>query len=205
MLKFDDKGLVPVVVQDASTGQVLTLAYMNDEALKRTLAGPDVWFYSRSRGTLWHKGETSGNFLRRREVIADCDSDAVLVKVEPTGPACHTGKTTCFHTPLGDTHPPVSPPSSHGVGAIAELAEVIADRRANPTPGSYTSKLFADGTTRIAQKVVEEAGETALAAVTDKSSLASEVADLLYHTIVLLESAGVPVDDVWQELGRRRK
>ena len=100
MVKFDDRGLIPALVQDASTGDVLTLAYMNEEALRRSLAGPDVWFYSRSRAELWHKGETSGNYLKVKEIIADCDADAVLVKVEPTGPACHTGKESCFESPL---------------------------------------------------------------------------------------------------------
>lgn len=206
MVKFDDRGLIPAIVQDAATGQVLTLGYMNEEALRRTLEGPDVWFYSRSRRALWHKGETSGNHLKVREVAADCDGDAVLVKVAPTGPACHTGQTSCFHNPVNGTGVLAESERSIGPGVLAELAEVIAQRKADPRPGSYTSKLFAEGTPRVAQKVVEEAGEAAIAAVTEPGErLASEMADVLYHALVLLSASGVSLDEVWKELARRRK
>jgi phosphoribosyl-ATP pyrophosphohydrolase/phosphoribosyl-AMP cyclohydrolase len=205
MLKFDDRGLVPAVVQDASTGQVLTVAYMNEEALRRTLAGPDVWFYSRSRKVLWHKGETSGSFLRVREVAADCDGDAVLVKAEPVGPACHTGQASCFHNPATDAGALVDAQHAAGPGMLADLADVIEQRRVDPPPGSYTARLFEEGAPRIAQKVVEEAGEAAIAAVTAKHRLAAGMADLFYHGLVLLAASGVSPDEVWQELARRRK
>jgi phosphoribosyl-ATP pyrophosphohydrolase/phosphoribosyl-AMP cyclohydrolase len=205
MVKFDDRGLVPAVVQDASSGRVLTLAYMNEEALRRTIAGPDVWFYSRSRKGLWHKGETSGSYLKVREVAADCDSDAVLVKAISTGPACHTGAESCFHNAVEGAAAPGAVEQAAGPGVLADLSAVIAERRASPPAGSYSAKLFAEGAPRIAQKVVEEAGETALAAVTDPKRLASETADLFYHALVLLEAAGVSPNDVWRELQSRRK
>ena len=163
MIRFDDRGLVPAVVQDMENGEVLTVAYMNREALRRTLEGPDVWFFSRSRHALWHKGETSGNFLRVREIAADCDRDALLVKVTPTGPACHTGQRSCFHNAV-DT---ADGEATNGPGILDELFDVIADRRVNPRSGSYTSSLFESGRKRIAQKVIEEAGEAALAGVDD--------------------------------------
>jgi phosphoribosyl-ATP pyrophosphohydrolase/phosphoribosyl-AMP cyclohydrolase len=206
MVKFDDRGLIPAVVQDASSGTVLTVAFMNEEALLRTLEGPDVWFYSRSRGGMWHKGETSGNYLKVREVLADCDGDAVLVKADPTGPACHTGQTSCFHNPIVGTGGIASSERATGPGILAELAEIIERRKSDPPPGSYTARLFGEGTPRIAQKVVEEAGETAIAAVTEpKERLAAEMADVLYHALVLLSASGVPLDEVWKELARRRK
>ncbi len=206
MLKFDSFGLVPAVVQHASTGQVLTIAFMNEEALRRTIAGPDVWFYSRSRKSLWHKGETSGNFLKVQEVIADCDADAVLVRALPTGPACHTGKESCFHSPLSGEAALAGSERTPGPGILSELADVIADRHAHPSPGSYTAKMFAEGTPRVAQKVIEEAGEAAIAALTQpKERLAGETADLFYHTLVLLQACGVAPDDVWRETQHRRK
>ena len=206
MVKFDDRGLIPAVVQDAKTGRVLTVAYMNEEALRRTLEGPDTWFYSRSRKGLWHKGETSGNFLRVQEVITDCDSDAVLVKVEPTGPACHTGKETCFHNPVGGADELAGSERAAGPGVMAALADVIESRQTNPPPGSYTARLIEEGVPRVAQKVIEEAGEAAIAALTEpKKRLAAETADVFYHALVLLAAAGVSLEDVWRELERRRK
>lgn len=206
MVKFDDRGLIPAIVQDIATGQALTLGYMNEEALRRTLEGPDVWFYSRSRKALWHKGETSGNYLKVKEVIADCDGDALLVRVAPTGPACHTGKASCFHSPVNGTGAVTESARSTGPGVLAELADVIEQRKAAPQAGSYTSRLLAEGTPRVAQKVVEEAGEAAIAAVTEPGKrLASEMADLLYHSLVLLAATGVSLDEVWKELALRRK
>ncbi len=205
MVKFNDQGLVPAVVQDASTGEVLTLAYMNDEALRRTLEGPDVWFYSRSRGELWHKGETSGNFLKVKEVTADCDADAVLVRVNPTGPACHTGETSCFDVHLAGAEDLKGSERTLGPHVIAELLDVIEQRNRERPTGSYTTRLLEEGASRIAQKVVEEAGEVMAAALTETPErTASEVADLLYHALVLLISTGTPPDQVWGELLQRR-
>jgi phosphoribosyl-ATP pyrophosphohydrolase/phosphoribosyl-AMP cyclohydrolase len=202
MLRFDDRGLIPAVVQDARTRQVLTLAYMDTEALQKTLEGPDVWFYSRSRSELWHKGETSGNFLKVRSVKADCDGDALLIDVDPTGPACHTGRTSCFHNPADKDEPPER---EAGPGVLSELFAVIEDRRKNPAAGSHTSKLFEEGRERIAQKVVEEAGETAIAGVgSNRARLAEETADLFYHALVLASSASLDPADIWSELLNRR-
>lgn len=205
MLRFDDRGLVPAIVQDATTGDVLTLAFMNEEALRRTIEGPDAWFFSRSRNVLWHKGETSGNYLRVEKVIADCDSDAVVVKVRPTGPACHTGQQSCFHNPLSDVTEVESVDRALGPGVLVDLVGIIEQRKKDAPAGSYTAKLFAEGTPRIAQKVIEEAGETALAAVSDPDKLAEETADMIYHAMVLLSAAGVKPEAVWKVLNARRK
>ena len=205
MVKFDDRGLIPAVVQDASTGEVLTLAYMNEEALRRTLAGPDVWFYSRSRAELWHKGETSGNYLRVKEVLTDCDADAVVVKVEPTGPACHTGSTSCFDVRLDGPEAVADVEQQAGPGVLAELFDVIEQRRRDRPEGSYTTRLFDEGAPRIAQKVAEESGEVVIAALTGSAEeTAGEASDLLYHLLVLLSATDVPIDEVWEQLQERR-
>ncbi len=206
MVKFDDRGLLPAIIQDAATGQVLTLAYMNEEALRLTLEGPDVWFYSRSRGSLWHKGETSGNYLKVRQVLLDCDEDAIVVKAEPVGPACHTGQESCFHTPVTDSRSLGKPERAQGPGVLGVLADIIESRKMAPPPGSYTAKLFEQGVPRIAQKVIEEAGEAAIASLTDpRQHLAEETADAFYHALVLLSATGVPVEELWKELQKRRK
>ena len=205
-ITFDDRGLIPAIVQDARDGRVLTLAYMDAEALRRTVGGPDVWFYSRSRQELWHKGETSGNYLRVRSVSLDCDGDAVVVTAEPTGPTCHTGEDSCFHTALGaDELAQAESVERLGPGELARLFAVIQDRKANAPEGSYTAELFRDGVDRIAQKVVEEAGETAIAGVRENPErLSSEIADLLYHTLVLMAANELSPDAVWSELRSRR-
>ena len=205
MVKFDDRGLVPAVIQDASTGAVLTLAFMNEEALRRTLAGPDVWFYSRSRAELWHKGETSGNYLKVKEVITDCDADAVLVKVEPTGPACHTGCDSCFSSPLDGPYALEDIEEAAGPGVLAELMDVIEQRKRERPEGSYTTRLFDEGKPRIAQKVAEESGEVVIAALTgSQQETAAEASDLLYHLLVLLSASDVPLEEVWEQLRQRR-
>ena len=196
-ITFDDRGLVPCVVQDWRTGEVLTVAYMNEEALARTRASGETWFWSRSRQELWHKGETSGNVQRVRELRYDCDNDAVLALVEPAGPACHTGERTCFHN--GDTSPAV-------YEALPVLERTIAERRAAPpTSGSYTAELLADPP-RIGAKVEEEAEEVARAARDESDErLASEAADVLYHLSVLLASRGLSLADAFEELNARRR
>ncbi len=201
-LKFDEKGLIPAIVQDARTCAVLMVAYMNREALEKTVAGPDVWFFSRSRNELWHKGATSGNYLKMTEVRADCDGDVLLVLANPLGPACHTGNQTCFfEEPLagGETTPASS-------NVLDDLYAVIQQRFRERPEGSYTTKLFEDGPPRIAQKVVEEAGEVVIAALAKNGgNTTEEVADLLYHTLVLLAATDVDPADVWAELAKRRK
>lgn len=202
-IKLDAQGLVAAICQDDATGETLMVAYMNPEALARTLESGEMHFYSRSRQTLWRKGETSGAFLRVVSAQADCDGDALLFRVRPEGPACHTGARSCFFTPL-----PESPEFDHvesGPGVLSELFQVIRQRQAEMPAGSYTASLFASGTTRIAQKVAEEGAEAALAAATkDAASLPGEVADLFYHALALLADAGLSPEDIWAELRRRR-
>jgi phosphoribosyl-AMP cyclohydrolase / phosphoribosyl-ATP pyrophosphohydrolase len=192
---FDERGLVPCVVQDARTGEVLTLAYMNREALERTRASGETWFWSRSRQELWHKGETSGNVQRVKELRVDCDGDAVLALVEPAGPACHTGQRTCFHN--GDLDPVPGE-------ALASLERTIAERRSERPEGSYTVELLADPA-RIGDKVREEADEVARAAGDEPAArVAAEAADVLYHLAVLLASRGLGFADAFAELNGRR-
>jgi phosphoribosyl-ATP pyrophosphohydrolase/phosphoribosyl-AMP cyclohydrolase len=202
-LKLDENGLAPAIVQDAGTGQVLMLGYVNPESLRRTLEEGQVWFYSRSREELWHKGETSGCFFNLKEAYLDCDGDAVLLRVEPTGPACHTGNPTCFFTPLKET--PSFQRQERGPGILGELFAVIQERKRVMPEGSYTAELFREGVPAIAQKVIEEAGEAAIAAVKGEGVLAMEVADLIYHTLVLLAASGQTPEEVWTELRRRRR
>ena len=204
VVKLDDKGLVPAIAQDADTGEVLMLGYMSPGSLKRTLEGGDVWFYSRSRADLWHKGEVSGNFMHVKSAAVDCDGDVVLLQVEPDGPICHTGNPTCFFTPIEGL--PDFSRSEKGPGVIDELFAVIQDRKRELPEGSYTTRLFHEGVDRISQKVIEEAGETAIAGVKgDVEGLVGEVADLVYHTLVLLSASGVKPDQVWERLRERRK
>jgi phosphoribosyl-AMP cyclohydrolase / phosphoribosyl-ATP pyrophosphohydrolase len=197
-VRFDDGGLVPVVAQDATTGDVLTLAYANREALERTLATGEAHFYSRSRQELWRKGETSGNTQRVVEVRLDCDGDAVLYRVEPRGPACHTGERSCFFTTLAGEGVGVATEGSDGtsLGTMVErLAGTIAQRHREMPQGSYTAGLIRRGPERLAQKVGEEAVEVVIAALRD-DRLAEETADLVYHLLVLLEERGVGTEKV---------
>ena len=203
-LKLNEQGLIPAIAQDINTGQVLMLGYMNPGSLKRTVEGIQMWFYSRSREDLWHKGEVSGNYLNLREAYVDCDADTILLRVEPDGPACHTGNTSCFFTPL-EGMPESFEGTEEGSGILEELFALVQDRKREMPEGSYTAQLFEGGTGRIAQKVIEEAGETAIAATQGKTDeLPGEVADLLYHTLVLLSASGVTPQQVWQELRKRR-
>ena len=179
-------GLLPAIVQHARTGKVLMLGYMNDAALRETLAGGRVMFYSRSRETLWLKGETSGNYLNVVDVSTDCDSDSILVLADPIGPTCHKGTESCFAA--------AAETDAQRLAFLALLENIIANRIADQPEGSYTAKLVAKGPSRIAQKVGEEGVETALAAVTrDDDGLVSECADLVYHLMVLLKSRELPL------------
>jgi phosphoribosyl-ATP pyrophosphohydrolase/phosphoribosyl-AMP cyclohydrolase len=196
-IRFDERGLVPCIAQDWRTGEVLTLAYMNAEALARTRDSGDVWFYSRSREELWHKGETSGNFRRLRALRYDCDLDAVLALVEPAGPACHTGERTCFHN--GDAEQ-LAPHE-----ALPALERTIEDRRAAAPGESYTAELLADPP-RIGEKVCEEAEEVARAAAEESDErVAEEAADVLYHLTVLLAQRGLSLADALETLNGRRR
>jgi len=196
-LAFDERGLVPCVAQDWRTGEVLTLAYMNREALDRTLDSGDMHFWSRSREELWRKGETSGNVQRLRSLRYDCDADALLALVEPAGPACHTGERTCFYRSLGDEA--IAPHE-----ALPALARTLAQRRRDLPEGSYSAELFRAGTERIGEKVEEEAEETARASREESDQrVREEAADLLYHLGVLLESRELSYSDALEELTRR--
>jgi phosphoribosyl-ATP pyrophosphohydrolase/phosphoribosyl-AMP cyclohydrolase len=204
-VKLNEQGLVPAIAQDINTNQVLMLGYMNPGSIKRTVEGVQVWFYSRSREDLWHKGEVSGNYLNLKEAWLDCDGDTLLLKVDPDGPACHTGETSCFFNPL-EGLPEGYEDTDTGPGILAELFALVQDRQREMPEGSYTVKLLEEGVPRIAQKVIEEAGETAIAAVQgDKEHVPSEIADLLYHTLVLMAASGVKPEEVWAELRERRK
>ena len=160
-------GLVPAIAQDVNTGNVLMLGYMNPGSIKRTVEGIQVWFYSRSQEDLWHKGEVSGNYLNLREAWLDCDGDTILLKVDPDGPTCHTGNTSCFFTPM-EGLPEGYEDTDRGPGVLGELYAIVQDRQREMPEGSYTVKLLQEGVSRIAQKVIEEAGETALAAATGR-------------------------------------
>lgn len=203
-INFDENGFVPVVAQDKDTGDVLTLAYANEEAVEKTLETGEAHFYSRSRKELWRKGATSGNTQRVVEVRLDCDGDALLYRVEPRGPACHTGERTCFYTTLAGEGVGVAASDEHpGFGAMTErLAGVIAERHREMPEGSYTASLFERGTGRLAQKVGEEAVEVVIAALTNER-VAEEAADLVYHLLVLLEERGVGVEEVAKVLSDR--
>jgi phosphoribosyl-ATP pyrophosphohydrolase/phosphoribosyl-AMP cyclohydrolase len=208
-VKFGADGLVPVVTQESLSGDVLMVAYANREALERTLSTGLAHYFSRSRGRLWQKGETSSHVQRITEVRLDCDGDTLLYRVEQTGPACHTGARTCFSTVIdhtgvqADAGMSVEDPGSH---VLSRLARTIADRALTKPSSSYTAQLLAGGVGKISQKVGEEAVEVVVAANSeDTERLASEAADLLYHLLVLLQARGVPLDDVWHELERRGK
>jgi phosphoribosyl-ATP pyrophosphohydrolase/phosphoribosyl-AMP cyclohydrolase len=191
--KFSADGLIPAVVQDARTREVLTVAYMNQEALRLTLEERETYFWSRSRQALWHKGETSGNSQKVLKVSLDCDNDTVLVEVEPAGPACHTGSYSCFGVQPGLE------------SVLNELYSVIERRKEERPDGSYTTNLFNSGLDKILKKVGEEATETIVAAKNNDGRLSSETADLLYHLLVLLVERGISLDEISRELKQRRK
>ena len=206
-IKLNEQGLLPAIAQDANTGQVLMMGYMNPGSLKRTVEGVQVWFYSRSREDLWHKGEMSGNYLNLKEAWLDCDADTILLKVDPDGPACHTGDVSCFTNKLEAVPEDAEyEKTESGPSVLGELFALIKDRQEEMPEGSYTTSLFKEGVPRIAQKVVEEAGEAAIAAaIGDTENLPGEVADMLYHTLVLLAASGVQPEEVYAKLRERRK
>lgn len=202
-IQFDQQGLVPAIVQHARSGEVLMLGYMNAEALALTQTTGLVTFWSRSRHALWRKGETSGNVLRLVELRVDCDGDALLVLAEPAGPTCHTGERSCFHRAIsGELIRRSTPPGA----TLSRLADGVHQRRTASPETSYTARLLQEGVDRIGKKIGEEAVEVVIAAKNaSPSELTYEVADLLYHLIVLLEHQRLPLEAVWQELERRMK
>jgi phosphoribosyl-ATP pyrophosphohydrolase/phosphoribosyl-AMP cyclohydrolase len=196
-MQFDDNGLIPAIVQHARSGEVLMLGYMNEEALQRTRTSGLVTFWSRSRQELWQKGATSGNVLRLVDMRQDCDGDALLVLAEPAGPTCHTGQRSCFHRTLdGETVTAPQPPSA----ILAQLADVIRQRKEERPEGSYTAKLLTGGVDRIGKKIGEEAAEVIIAAKNRApDELSWEMADLLYHSLVLLAEQGMTNEMIWSE------
>ena len=203
-IRFDGCGLVPAVIQDVRTREVLTLAYMNAESLQRTLETQETWFWSRSRSEIWHKGATSGSTQRVIEFRQDCDSDALVVLVEPAGPACHTGQRTCFYRDIDGKE--IDPSASESLGsALNELYDLVQSRQREMPEGSYTTYLFREGLDKILKKVGEEATETIIAAKNEgQDRLVSESADLLYHLVVLLAAREVTLTQVSNELIGRR-
>ncbi|MCL6587527.1 MAG: bifunctional phosphoribosyl-AMP cyclohydrolase/phosphoribosyl-ATP diphosphatase HisIE [Anoxybacillus sp.] len=200
-IRFNEQGLVPVIVQDAQSKEVLTLAYMNEQSLQKSLETGETWFYSRSRQALWHKGETSGYTQRIVEMRYDCDRDALLVLVEPKGPACHTGSYSCFSHRLTGEY---QEPAAQRFAIINELERVIAARETERPEGAYTTYLFDKGVDKILKKVGEEAAEVIIAAKNrHPEELKWEVADLLYHLLVLLREQKLPLDDVLAVLTER--
>ncbi len=196
-LKFDEQGLIPVIVQDAQTDQVLTLAYMNKESLELTLKDRLMTFYSRSRQELWRKGETSGNYQHLVSLTADCDQDALVAKVQKDGPACHTGTESCFTEMLFGE-------AAEKQVQLSDLYALIKGRKTEPKEGSYTSYLFEKGLEKILKKIGEESTEVVIGAMkADRQETIFEAADLTYHMLVLLVEMGISVEEVQQELSKR--
>jgi phosphoribosyl-ATP pyrophosphohydrolase/phosphoribosyl-AMP cyclohydrolase len=211
-LKFNGQGLIPAIVQDVNSGQVLMMAYMNQEALDKTVASGQTWFYSRSRQCLWKKGETSGHIQAVQEIRYDCDQDTLLVLVEQTGAACHTGHYSCFYRTLdGQEKEPALFDAAQvyqgkeGPAILLELMEVIRQRQKDRPEGSYTTYLFNEGIDKILKKVGEESAEVIIAAKNpDNSELIYEVGDMIYHLLVLLVEKGVDITEIFAELRSRR-
>jgi phosphoribosyl-ATP pyrophosphohydrolase/phosphoribosyl-AMP cyclohydrolase len=205
-IRFDNTGLVPVVVQDVGTRRVLTLAYMNAESLQRTIETGETWFWSRSRARLWHKGETSGNTQQVVAINIDCDGDALTVLVKPAGPACHTGQESCFHNELWRRDDQVCGEKGSLGEVLADLYALIESRKRERPKDSYTAYLFNQGLDKILKKVGEESSETIIAAKNeDTDALAQESSDLLYHLLVLFVERGIGLDEVRDELLSRAK
>lgn len=211
-IRWDASGLVPAIVQDAQSKQVLMMAYMNRESLRLTLESGETWFWSRSREELWHKGATSGNVQTVVSMMYDCDGDTLLLQVNPKGPACHTGQTTCFYNEItiqGQKSEPVNNRTAAESGrfaVLAELEEVIAQREVERPEGAYTTYLFDKGVDKILKKVGEEASETIIAAKNkDNAELKLEISDLIYHLLVLLQERKLPLDEIMDELSRRHE
>ncbi|WP_392534392.1 bifunctional phosphoribosyl-AMP cyclohydrolase/phosphoribosyl-ATP diphosphatase HisIE [Nostoc sp. C117] len=199
-IRYDERGLVPAIVQDYLDGTVLMMAWMNQESLQKTLETQETWFWSRSRQELWHKGATSGHIQKVQSIRYDCDSDALLIGVEQLGDvACHTGERSCFHQTDGKIVPPPG-------DTLSQLFQIICDRRDRPIESSYTCKLLADGDNKILKKIGEETAEVIMAFKDDEAeAIAGEVADLLYHTLVALAHHQVDLKSVYRKLQERRR
>lgn len=212
-IRWNESGLVPAVVQDANSLEVLMVAYMNPESLQLSLESGQTWFWSRSRSELWHKGGTSGNTQAITSIHYDCDSDTLLLKVVPEGPACHTGATSCFfrEIPLNSQSTEVnqrvaSLTDGERFAVLGELERVIAEREVERPEGAYTTYLFDKGVDKILKKVGEEASETIIAAKNkDNAELRLEVSDLIYHLLVLLQERKLPLDEIMEELSTRHE
>lgn len=196
-IKYDKDGLVPAIAQDIATGEVLMLAYMNAESLKLTLETNIAHYYSRSRKEIWKKGETSGNIQEVKGFYYDCDGDTILLKVNQTGVACHTGKYSCFFNEVFTT--------KDYKNTLGDLYKVILDRKTNPKEGSYTNYLFNEGIDKILKKIGEESAEVIIGAKNNREELVYESSDLIYHLIVLLVNEGVSLGDIYEELTKRMK
>ncbi len=198
-IKYDEKGLVPAIAQDVYTGEVLMQAYMNEEALSKTIESGYAHYYSRSRKCLWKKGETSGHLQKVKKILYDCDCDCLLLEIEQTGAACHTGNRSCFYRTLKEFE------FVPDYKVVFEDADTIRQRRISPVEGSYTNYLFDKGIEKICKKVGEEATETVIAAVAGKKDeLVGELCDLLYHSLVLAEASGISIQDVFREVMVRK-
>jgi len=195
-IKFDKSDLIPAIIQNHNTNEILMLGYMNQESINMTINSGHVWFYSRSRKKLWEKGEKSGNYLKVINLALDCDKDTILIKAIPKGPTCHKGNTSCF----GEENKPVE-------NTLNSIISIINERNKNKNPDSYTSKLLNEGMPKIAQKIVEEAGELSIASLTDKNKdqIIYEFSDLLFHMLVLLKKANIDIENIWDELESRKK
>ena len=195
-IKTNKSGLIPAIIQDNRTDEVIMLGYMNQESIDLTINSNHVWFYSRSRKKLWEKGEKSGNYLQLISFSLDCDKDTILIKAVPAGPICHTGNSTCF-----------SNDNKYKQNTLNSLIAIIKQRKEDYNPDSYTSNLLKEGMPKIAQKIVEEAGELSIASLTDKNSskIIHEFSDLIYHMLVMLEKADINIEEIWDELELRKK
>ncbi len=202
-IKFDEKGLIPVIVQDESTKEVLTLAYMNRESFEKSIETGETWFFSRSRQELWHKGATSGNTQKISEMKLDCDQDALVVLVKPAGPACHKGETSCFTENIYESNEASDKPNTQ---ILLELERIIKEREKERPEGAYTTYLFEKGLDKILKKVGEEAAEVIIAAKNrDSEELKWEAADLIYHLLVLLREQELPFAEILNVLERRHE
>ena len=195
-IKFDNSELIPAIIQNHNTNEILMLGYMNQESINMTMNSGHVWFYSRSRKKLWEKGEKSGNYLKVINLALDCDKDTILIKAIPKGATCHKGNTSCF----SEENKPVE-------NTLNSIISIINERNKNRNPDSYTSKLLNEGMPKIAQKIVEEAGELSIASLTDKNKdqIIYEFSDLLFHMLVLLKKANIDIENIWDELESRKK
>lgn len=207
-LKFDEKGLIPVIVQDVYSDKVLMMAYMNMEALNKSIQTKEAYYFSRSRQELWHKGETSGHYQYIKEMCIDCDGDSILIKVEQIGAACHTNNLSCFYRKLKEDGEFTAKETENAAGPkiFNELYKVVLERKINPKEGSYTNYLFDKGIDKILKKVGEENAEVIIAAKnSSKEELTYEISDLLYHLIVLMVEKELSLEEIYKELEGRRK